>query len=166
VECLGNALEESDIDADTVVLDLGNSPNRATCRLWQAADAAFIVATAETAGIIGAYDAIKILSDHGAVAPPTFVVVNMAASPDAAEAAYRRLARAAYRFLGLQLASAECHLTTKKEKTNLNFHAPTADTRRELPAADRLLNWTKRVKSTGTRETDLWPDSMQESSAC
>ena len=166
VERLSDALGDSTVDVDTVMMDLGNSPNRTTSRLWQAADTAYIVTTAETAGIVGAYEAIKILTDRGAVAPPMFVVVNMAVPPRAAETAYRRLAEAAHRFLGVRLTSAGCHLTPKKEKTNLNFHAPAADTVRELSAAERLLNWTKRVKSKGTRESNLWPDSMQESSAC
>ena len=171
VERIGEAVGRSDLDADVVVLDLGNSPDRTIAGLWQAADEAMIVTTPDIASIVGAYEALKVLTNRGAAAPPTSVVVTMAASSAAATTAYQRLAEAARRFLGLRLMGTvpPCApgwgFGIKKEKTNLNFHSPAADIGRKLSVAGRLLNWRKRAKSRGTRESNLLPDSMSAASA-
>ena len=108
-----------------------------------------IVTTAETAGIVGAYEAIKILTNNGAMAA-THVRPGQYgnAALVLAETAYRRLAEAAQPLSRPALDQCRVH-SKKKEKRNLNIHAPVADNVRELSAAERLLNWTKRVKSKG-----------------
>jgi len=153
IERFLEAIADHDVDAETAVIDIGNSPNRTTRRLCQAADMVVVVTNTETAGIVGAYNVIKMLNKNGA-ATPIFLLVNMAETPELAKSVSRRLAQTGRRFLGICLEDAG-HLPVvqwsqstnislceeeKKEKRSLNIQASLADKVRELVVAETVLS--------------------------
>ena len=87
---------------EAVVIDAGSQPDCLARQLWQAADRVLLVTTVETAAIMNAYAAIKLLSDPTRAASIA-LVVNRAPRPAEAVEAQRRLAQACRRFLGLPL---------------------------------------------------------------
>jgi flagellar biosynthesis protein FlhG len=88
--------------ADAVVVDTGNGLNGMKRRFWQAADLRLVVATPETAAILGAYASIKALSG-GAAFGPIHTLVNLCAGAETCENAHGRLAAACRRFLAIEL---------------------------------------------------------------
>ena len=89
---------------ETVVIDAGSRPDPWARQLWQAADRVLLVTTVETAAIMDAYAAIKLLTDPARSASIA-LVVNRAPRESTADEAQQRLARACRRFLGLPLRS-------------------------------------------------------------
>ena len=87
-----------------VVIDAGSRPDPLARQLWQAADRVLLVTTVETAAIMDAYAAIKLLSDPARSASIA-LVVNRSPAESLAEEAQQRLAQACRRFLGLPLRS-------------------------------------------------------------
>ena len=90
---------------DVAVIDAGSQPDPLAGLLWQAADRVLLTTTVETAAIMDAYAAIKLLSDAGRL-NSIALLVNRAPGEAAAQEARERLAHACRRFLGLPLASA------------------------------------------------------------
>jgi flagellar biosynthesis protein FlhG len=87
---------------EVVVVDAGSRPDPLARQLWQAADRVLLVSSVETAAIMDAYAAIKLLTD------PTrsvsiALIVNRAPRQSLADEAQQRLAQACRRFLGLPL---------------------------------------------------------------
>ena len=89
---------------DVVVIDAGSRPDPLARQLWQAADRLLLVITAETAAIMDAYAAIKLLTDR-ARPSSLALLVNRAPEESLADEAHERLERACRRFLGLPLPS-------------------------------------------------------------
>jgi len=56
------ALDNGDVKADVAVIDAGNTTSPTVRRLWQAADAAVMVAAPDAASVVGAYESIKALT--------------------------------------------------------------------------------------------------------
>jgi flagellar biosynthesis protein FlhG len=84
------------------VVDSGNCAGRPADSFRRAADVVLIVTTPDSAAVLGAYAAIKRLAD-GRECPRVQLVVNMARTAEASNAAHARLARACRRFLGFSL---------------------------------------------------------------
>ena len=89
---------------EVVVIDAGNRPDPLARQLWQAADRVLLVTTVETAAIMDAYAAIKLLTDPTRSASIA-LVVNRAPTAALADEAQQRLAQACRRFLGLPLCN-------------------------------------------------------------
>ena len=89
---------------EVVVIDAGNRPDPLARQLWQAADRVLLVTTVETAAIMDAYAAIKLLTDPARSASIA-LLVNRSPQESMAEEAQQRLAQACRRFLGLPLRS-------------------------------------------------------------
>ncbi len=89
---------------EVLVIDAGNRPDPLARQLWQAADRVLLVTTVETAAIMDAYSAIKLLTDPARSASIA-LVVNRSPGESTAGEAQQRLARACRRFLGLPLRS-------------------------------------------------------------
>ena len=89
---------------EVVVIDAGNRPDPLARQLWQAADRVLLVTTVDTAAIMDAYAAIKLLTDPMRSASIA-LVVNRAPQESLANEARQRLALACRRFLGLPLRS-------------------------------------------------------------
>ena len=89
---------------EVVVIDAGSRPDPLARQLWQAADRVLLVTTVETAAIMDAYAAIKLLTDPARPASIA-LVVNRAPREAMADEAQQRLAQACRRFLGLPLRS-------------------------------------------------------------
>ncbi len=87
---------------EVVVIDAGSRPDPLARQLWQAADRVLLATTVETAAIMDAYAAIKLLSDPARSASIA-LVVNRSPAASLAEEAQERLAQACRRFLGLPL---------------------------------------------------------------
>ena len=79
---------------EVVVIDAGNRPDPLARRLWQAADRVLVVTTVETAAIMDAYAAIKLLTDPARPVSMA-LVVNRSPREALADEAQRRLARPA-----------------------------------------------------------------------
>jgi len=161
-------LDNGDAKADLVVIDAGNTTSPTVRRLWQAADAAVMVATPDAASVVGAYESIKTLAsaprswgDSGAIC----LLVNRA-TPTVAATVYCRVARTCRRFLGVRLESAG-HAPSARQAQNgskkLNIRPIGADKKRELPAADVLLKWKRHADFDGRGAENPWSDSMPES---
>jgi flagellar biosynthesis protein FlhG len=154
-------LDSGDVKADLVVIDAGNTTSPTVRRLWQAANAAVMVATPDAASVVGAYESIKVLTSSGAIC----LLVNRA-TPTVAATVYGRVARACRRFLGVRLESAG-HAPSVRQAENgskkLNIRPIGADKKRELPAADVLLKWKRHADSDGRGAKSSWSDSMPES---
>ncbi len=88
-----------------VVVDLGIAATSAARRFWHAADCVILVTTPDTAAVMNAYAAVKVLG-HASV--PVCLVANMIHRLGAAEEFLRRLAHACQRFLGFEPQSADC----------------------------------------------------------
>ena len=89
---------------DVVVIDAGSRPDPLARQLWQAADRVLLVTSVETAAIMDAYAAIKLLTGPTRSASIA-LVVNRAPQELMADEAQQRLAQACRRFLGLPLRS-------------------------------------------------------------
>lgn len=87
-----------------VVVDAGNTAHRAAARFWQSADRVLVVSTPESASVLDAYAAIKLLGDG--IAAPIFTLVNQVARREMAGDVHLRLAQACRRFLGRQIEAA------------------------------------------------------------
>jgi flagellar biosynthesis protein FlhG len=118
------------------VIDAGSRPDRNAYNLWQAADAIVVVTTAETAAVMDAYAAIKLLAGPGQ-SGQIKLLLNRASSDKAAEA-YNRLALVCHRFLAIELQSAgsvpddELVQSAARQGEVYSFASP------ECPAAKQL----------------------------
>jgi flagellar biosynthesis protein FlhG len=110
-ELLNELLNDPAVEADVVVVDVGNRPGRAGQRLCQVADAVVMVTTSEIASVIGAFECIKKLvpvlynanPETRQQALPLHLLVNMARTAREAETVRKRLNRACRRLLGIEL---------------------------------------------------------------
>jgi flagellar biosynthesis protein FlhG len=162
IERLFEIFDENNLDFDTLVIDLGNSPHRTLARLWQTADTAIMVANHEPSSILGAYQAIKAFCTK-TTCPATSLLVNRASASTAANV-HRRIARTANRFLGIHI---DCvGYVPMNHKRTFNFYAKKTDTMRKLFVADQLLSWIRHKNFIAPKQVNLWLDSTQESSAC
>lgn len=109
---LVDLLDDANLHADLVVLDLGNNLGRAEQRLCGAADAIMMVTTGEAAALLGTFAAIKTLTcfvRHGAGADAAdslfslHLTVNRARTVQDAKLVRRRLDWACRRLLGINL---------------------------------------------------------------
>ena len=157
-------LDNGAVKADLVVIDAGNTTSPTVRRLWQAANAAVMVATPDAASVVGAYESIKVLTRSfccGAIC----LLVNRA-TPTVAAAVYGRVARVCRRFLSVRLESAG-HAPSVRQAQNgskrLNIRPIGADNKRKLPAADVLLKWKRHADFDGRGAKSPWSDSMPES---
>jgi flagellar biosynthesis protein FlhG len=87
---------------EVLVIDAGSRTDPLSRHLWQTTDRILLVATVETAAIMEAYAAIKLLTDPLRSASIA-LIVNRAPNESAADEAQLRLAKACRRFLGLPL---------------------------------------------------------------
>lgn len=87
---------------DIVILDVGNTLDRASHRIWQIADEVILVTTPEDAAIMDAYATIKNFLGSASTTKLR-VVVNRVTDIEAARDAGRRLSQACQRFLGRDL---------------------------------------------------------------
>jgi flagellar biosynthesis protein FlhG len=111
-ERLIELLDDSDLGADAVIVDVGNDLGRAGQRICQMADAIVMVTTSETAAVIGAFAAIKRLvhlaRDYGGMSAiesafPLQLVVNVTRTVQNAKIVHHRLGRACRRLLGVEI---------------------------------------------------------------
>lgn len=98
-------LEGLGAEADLVVLDAGNGPNRILQRFPRAARLILVVTTPETPSIIDTFAAISALTESDTIGP-IHTLVNLAPTAQLAQDVQGRLARACSRFLGIQLQTA------------------------------------------------------------
>ncbi len=84
------------------VVDSGNGAGRWAESFRRSADVVLIVTTPDSAAVLGAYAAVKRLTD-GREHPQVKLVVNMAGTREASQATHARLARACRRFMGFSL---------------------------------------------------------------
>ena len=89
---------------EVVVIDAGSRPDPLARQFWQAADRVLLVTTVETAAIMDAYAAIKLLTDQARPVSMA-LIVNRSPAESTADEVQRRLARACRRFLGMPLRS-------------------------------------------------------------
>ncbi len=109
-------LQDPAIEADVIVLDVGNNPGRVGMELIRAADAVILVTTSDPAAVMGSFKMIKSMVeerrrfwafDGAATAQPVHLLVGRAASPDEAASVRHRLARTCRRMLGIDLLSTD-----------------------------------------------------------
>jgi flagellar biosynthesis protein FlhG len=93
-----------DCTSEIIVVDGGSRVCRSWRRLAAAAESAVVVATADPASSLGAYETIKELA--AAKVNTIYIAVNQIAPSDSAEAIHERLARTSRRMLGVLLESA------------------------------------------------------------
>jgi flagellar biosynthesis protein FlhG len=91
--------------ADAVVVDAGSARNHFVRRFWHSADLVLLVTTIESASIMDAYAAAKLLL-AGDASIPLETVVNAAPSASAADDVHARISQACRRFLGLRVSAA------------------------------------------------------------
>jgi hypothetical protein len=100
--------------AEAAVGDLAAASDQTAGRACRTADAVLLATTSDPAAVLGTFAAIKALaglaknSDEGAAVLPAFSLYVAVDDPTAAEAIYRRLARACRRLLGIEIGWAGC----------------------------------------------------------
>ncbi len=87
---------------DYVVLDVGRSPHPASRLLWQAADTAVLVSTADVVAVMDTYAAIKLCLGDGAQAH-VWSLFNLVEDEGQTDDAFARLSMACQRFLGREV---------------------------------------------------------------
>ncbi len=95
------SLKSLGLHAEVVLVDVGTARSPFVQRFWQAADAVLVVSTDDTAAIIDAYSAIKVLCTDDA--GPIYTLINQAADSKGAVQSHHRLAEACRRFLGHEI---------------------------------------------------------------
>lgn len=166
-----DAVDDGQIDADLVVIDVGNTINEAAGRICQRADRALIVTTPTPAAVLNTYTTIETLA-AGQVCSTAFgredrlkpelladelddrfyLLINMASNAEPANAALDRIDWVARRLLGVRIRSAGYipratgALPCGSAQFCLNVRALSVDTIRELFVSDCLLRWRRREK--------------------
>jgi flagellar biosynthesis protein FlhG len=124
-ELLLELFHDPSIETDVAVIDVGNRPGPIGQRLCRAADAVVIVATAEMASIVGAFETIRSLgSIDDAKRPSLHLLVNRAGSVREAESVRHRLGRASRRLLGIELLGMESGHHGSTELAMASIFAP------------------------------------------
>ena len=109
--------------ADAVIVDTGSGFNHVVRRFWQSAHHVLLVTTADSASIMDAYAAIKVLSPSENRAP-IHILSNMGSAELAADA-YGRISRACQRFLGIEPRLAgNVEVESSLDKVNANGYKP------------------------------------------
>ena len=157
-EQLLESFNDESLDADLVIIDVGNTIRGAALHICRCADAVLMITTPTAAAVINTFSAIRALTakpiDGGPIDEPDgrlYLLINMSPAVDVANAVHYRLAWAARRLLGLQLRSAG-HLATadgeipddNNKQFFLNFRALSVDALRQLLIAESLLSWQRR----------------------
>jgi flagellar biosynthesis protein FlhG len=122
-ERLIDLLSDKSSPTDVAVIDAGNTFGRSVQSICRIADAVVVVATPETAAVVGAFATIRSLaqptlnrnclkttapvSQLHAPASRFHILVNMAKSAREAKAVHARIARACRRLLGIEIVEAD-----------------------------------------------------------
>lgn len=164
-EQLLESFNDGSLDADLVIIDVGNTIRGAASHICRRADAVLMITTPTAAAVMNTFSAIRTLTAKpidGGLGPidgpdgRLYLLINMSPAVGVANAVHYRLAWAVRRLLGLQLRSAG-HLTTangaipygSNKQFSLNFRTLSVDTLRELLVAESLLSWQGRGEFDG-----------------
>lgn len=164
-EQLLESFNDGSLDADLVIIDVGNTIRGAAAHICRRADAVLMITTPTAAAVMNTFSAIRTLTAKpldggpGPIDGPDgrlYLLINMSPAVGVANAVHYRLAWAARRLLGLQLRSAG-HLATangaipygNNKQFPLNFRTLSVDTLRELLVAESLLSWQGRDEFDG-----------------
>ncbi|MBU4270244.1 MAG: P-loop NTPase [Planctomycetes bacterium] len=164
-EQLLESFNDGSLDADLVVIDVGNTIRGAASHICRRADAVLMITTPTAAAVMNTFSAIRTLTAKpidgglGPIDEPDgrlYLLINMSPAVGVANVVHYRLAWAARRLLGLQLRSAG-HLTTadgaipdgNNKQFPLNFRTLSVDTLQKLLVAESLLSWQRRGEFNG-----------------
>lgn len=164
-EQLFESFNDGSLDADLVIIDVGNTIRGAASHICRLADAVLMITTPTAAAVMNTFSAIRMLTAKpidgglGSIDEPNcrlYLLINMSPAVGVANAVHYRLAWAVRRLLGLQLRSAG-HLATadgaipddNNKQFPLNFRTLSVDTLRELLVAESLLSWQGRGEFDG-----------------
>ncbi len=159
---LPEMLVNGNLDADLTVVDAGDAREDAELKICRRANVVLMITTPAADSVVNTFAALKRIN-HADPIGRFFLLINKAPHAEAAGTAYRRLARASGRLLGVRLDSAgRLPAVAAEEGKNsanllfgLNIRLLSVDSIRDRTLAEVPSKWRRRAESDGSRQPAL-----------